>query len=169
MLITSPLWIDVPRVNPPSKTSKEIEFSEVMLKGCLISKCLSQKQYDSGRTAFYFKRYALNLNIYRNLDHQTNNTLKQLYKIIMKDQLVGLKLEKPYFSYKCFYKSRATRDKMNLISVVNKFFDDALVEYGCLPDDNDKYVGPLMCLEPEIDKENPRMEIRIYDKEWKEI
>ena len=50
---------------------------------------------------------------------------------------------------------------MNVISVIDKFFQDALVERGCIEADdlsivievNSKYIG--------IDKENPRLEVTI--------
>lgn len=105
------------------------------------------------------KRYYLNMNGYRNWHFQISNNLKKKYKELIKDQVKDLKLRRVGIDYQLYYKDKRKRDKMNIVCVVSKFFLDALVEYGCIDDDNDEFIGEERILTPKIDKENPRCEI----------
>ena len=89
------------------------------------------------------KKFALNLNVYRNAHYQVLNKAK----IIFKNQLFqnypeiqeikAHQVEIGYYIERC---DKRVFDTMNIISIVDKFFLDALVESGCIPDDNYKYV-----------------------------
>lgn len=89
------------------------------------------------------KRFALNLNVYRNAHYQVLNKAK----IIFKNQLLAdypeiqrikaHQVEIEYYIDRC---DKRKFDTMNIISIVDKFFLDALVEFGCIPDDNYNYV-----------------------------
>ena len=48
-----------------------------------------------------------------------------------------------------------------MLSIHEKFFCDAMTEYGCIADDNDDYIKSTKYLSGGIDKENPRVEIII--------
>jgi Holliday junction resolvase RusA-like endonuclease len=113
------------------------------------------------------KRYYLNLNAYRNWHHHVNNMLKTRYKDLMKDQIEGLKLQTPISVEFTLYKgSKRKMDKGNTFTVQSKFLYDALVEYGCIEDDNDEHIYDEILRKTEYDKENPRVEfiIREVDK-----
>lgn len=89
------------------------------------------------------KKFALNLNVYRNAHYQVLNKAK----IIFKNQLLAYypeiqkikahQVEIGYYIERC---DKRVFDTMNIISIVDKFFLDALVEFGCISDDNFKYV-----------------------------
>lgn len=110
------------------------------------------------------KKYYLNLNNYRNWHSTVNNNLKKKYKEIVKSQLKGVKLNAPIeikFTYiKC---QNRKVDRANVLSVHEKFFCDALVEMGCLPDDNDMFITKTTYVSAGIDKEFGRVEIEITE------
>lgn len=91
------------------------------------------------------KKFALNLNVYRNAHYQILNKAK----IIFKNQLLANYPEikkikgltgKVRVNYNIIPNNKRKFDTMNVISIVDKFFLDALVEFGCIPDDNYNYV-----------------------------
>ena len=104
----------------------------------------------------------LNLNAYRNLHYQTSNKLKKKYKELWdftkcpEFKTISLRL-------KFFPKDKRRYDLDNVCSVHTKFFLDALVEAGRLPDDDYRYVNHITYEFGEIDKNNPRMEIYIHE------
>lgn len=109
------------------------------------------------------KRIALSMNQYRNLHYFTLNKLKKDFKQQISSQIDGKKFDRFCVEYFLYYKDNRRHDKMNFASVVSKFFLDALVECGCIPDDNDNYVGRESVEAMGIDKENPRCEIVITE------
>lgn len=89
------------------------------------------------------KKFALNLNVYRNAHYQTLNKAK----IIFKNQLLAdypeiqeIKAHQVKIGYYIERCDNRIFDTMNIISIVDKFFLDALVEFKCISDDNYKYV-----------------------------
>jgi len=90
------------------------------------------------------KKFALNLNVYRNAHYQVLNKAKIIFKnqlLINHPELYRIKadrIEIEYYIERCDYRKF---DTMNIISIVDKFFCDALVEAGCIPDDNYNYVS----------------------------
>jgi hypothetical protein len=91
------------------------------------------------------KKFSLNLNVYRNAHYQTLNKAK----IIFKNQLLADYPElseikgltgKARISYNIIPNDKRKFDTMNIISVVDKFFLDALVAFGCITDDNYNYI-----------------------------
>jgi len=110
------------------------------------------------------KVVSLNLNVYRNLHHRINNDAKIIYKEMLGEQLIGLKIKTPVeIEYKVFKKTNRKMDKMNVISIVSKFLLDAITDYGCWEDDNDDYVKKETLLPTELDRVNPRVEIIIKE------
>ena len=68
----------------------------------------------------------------------------------------------PYrFTYTLFQQSGRATDVANVLSIVDKFTCDALVELGVLPDDNHKIVKEVVYRYGGVDKENPRAELEI--------
>lgn len=52
---------------------------------------------------------------------------------------------------------------MNVVSVFDKFFEDSLTAAKVISDDNYKVVRKITAIPGGIDKENPRVEVRIRE------
>lgn len=109
------------------------------------------------------KRISLNLNTYRNLHFQISNKAKVAYKQAMLPQICRLhRLQWPVkIRYRYFM--RQDGDVANIHAIVDKFFLDALVELGKLPDDSIKFVVGASYTAVGIDRKNPRCEIEIME------
>ena len=68
-------------------------------------------------------------------------------------------------TYYIYYPNKRKFDLDNVGSVTAKFFQDALVEFDKLPDDNYDYVKEVMFKFGGIDKDNPRVEVEIEEVE----
>ena len=83
------------------------------------------------------KKKFLNLNLYRNAPFHENNTLKKKMKMI-----VAGAIEEPFYFecfelyYTVFLPDIRRRDISNVLSIIDKYQCDALVELGYVPDDN---------------------------------
>lgn len=114
------------------------------------------------------KNISLNLNQYRNMHYIVNNNLKHQFKDLIKDQLVGKVYTWPItINYRLYWRRMSDLD--NLQAVVTKYFQDALVECGCIIDDNFIYIRKNTYEAMAQDKKNPRMEIEITQYECKNI
>jgi len=78
------------------------------------------------------KKVMLNLNIYRNMHFQVNNQVKELFKPI---SIYAFRAEVIEISYTVYKTTKRKYDTMNIISIVDKFFLDWLVENNYLLDD----------------------------------
>lgn len=108
------------------------------------------------------KKIYLNLNVYRNLHFILNNQAKDIYCKLMERQLLGLRCDEPVEITFTLFKGRNTRvDRSNILSIVEKFFCDALVHHNCIPDDNDEYIKTTHYKSGGLDRKNPRVEIDI--------
>lgn len=112
------------------------------------------------------KVFILNLNIYRNTHHMTLNQAKVAYKEQVRDALSicdNPKLaEGPYkFTYTVFPATKRAFDLGNVLPIIQKFCDDALIDLGVIKDDNWNVVREIDYRFGEIDKENPRVELVI--------
>lgn len=106
------------------------------------------------------KNYSLNLNVYRNLHYIINNNLKKEFKDIVWPQLVWIVYDTQLtVNYKLYW--RRISDLDNWQAVITKYFQDALVDAGCIPDDNFNYIRMNTYEAVEQDKVNPRMCITI--------
>lgn len=110
------------------------------------------------------KKYIINLNYYRNWQGHQNNAIKIAYKEQLKDILEGVKFpHRITIEFKLWKGSSRRGDRANVLSVHEKFFCDALTEYGCIPDDNDDYIESQTYRTGGIDRENPRVDITITE------
>jgi len=111
------------------------------------------------------KWFVLNLNQYRNTHFHVLNKAKAVYKKMIADQLSGLVIITPiHITYTLYPKTKRMTDIGNVCSIHQKFFEDALTEFGLIEDDNYKFIpstGYKFC---EVDKHNPRVEIEIRTK-----
>ena len=109
------------------------------------------------------KRVPLNLNWYRNAHYQTLNQAKVTYKKLIGPQIREITgISWPVkLSIKYYIKRRC--DVGNIHSVLEKFFLDALVVMGRLPDDDINYVVGASYRFAGYDSKNPRAEIEILE------
>lgn len=111
------------------------------------------------------RKYHLNLNQYRNWHFQVSNNLKKQFKQEVKGFLDFSFYGKIQIEYTYFAPDARVRDLMNYITVVDKFFQDALVEEGCIDSDDTNTVVKIISIYGGVDRSNPRMEaaIKHYD------
>ena len=107
---------------------------------------------------------ALNLNVYRNMHYQSLNKAKVNFKEHMAEQIELIPLiNKCSARYVLYVGSKRLCDIANVCSVVDKFFMDALVEMGKLPDDNYEHLIKVEYSFGGYDKSNPRVEIYLEE------
>ncbi len=112
------------------------------------------------------KSLALNLNIYRNAHYQSLNKAKVMFKELLREQIEPMNsMTSITARYVLFVGSRRLTDVANVCTVVDKFFMDALVEFGKLPDDNYQHLPKVIYEFGGYDKENPRVEIYIEENQ----
>ena len=108
------------------------------------------------------KTFLVGLNWFRNSHYQELNKVKKYYNQLIVYSLNPCKhtFDKYTINYTYFYKNSRS-DALNVISVIDKFLQDALQDAGVIENDNVKfYMGG--CIMPSVkDKENPRLEVKI--------
>ena len=108
------------------------------------------------------KWFTLNLNHYRNTHYQILNKAKINYKLLMREQIDSLpeysKIEIKYILYPA---NKRLTDIGNVLSIHQKFFEDALVELGKIKGDTYIEIPKVIFKFGHIDKLNPRVEIEI--------
>lgn len=109
------------------------------------------------------RKFALNLNAYRNAHFHVLNKVKILFKELVKNQIEEIPKfnGKISLTYTVFPKTKVKLDVNNICSIADKFFSDALVELGKLDDDNFEHIPVIKAKYGEVDKENPRIEVLI--------
>jgi len=109
--------------------------------------------------------FILNLNNYRNTHYQTLNNAKIAYKAVMGEQINRLPFldESIHITYTLYPKTRRRTDIGNVTSVHQKFFEDALVEFGKIKDDDYFHIIGSSQEFGEIDPQNPRVEVLIEE------
>lgn len=112
------------------------------------------------------KKFILNLNNYRNTHFQTLNKAKKVYKELISQSILGLPaFNKIKLEFTLYPRTNRLTDLDNVCSVHNKFFADALVELGKLPDDTYKHIVECNYKFGSVDKMNPRVDITITEIE----
>ena len=110
------------------------------------------------------KGWILNLNQYRNTHFRTLNTVKINYKLAMGSQIAtGPKYNKVACIYTVYPKDKRSFDLGNVCCIHQKFFEDALVEWGKLPDDNYNYIPLVIYKFGKVDPLKPRVEVEVID------
>jgi len=110
------------------------------------------------------KEWILNLNQYRNTYFRTLNAVKINYKKHMSKQIAeGPSYNKVACVYTVYPKNKRSFDLGNVCCIHQKFFEDALVELGKLPDDNVARIPMVIYLFGEVDGDNPRVEVDLEE------
>lgn len=112
------------------------------------------------------KKYALNLNVYRNLNFIVNNQMKAAFVGLVMEQVacnfVLTKVSAPYrFTYTLFQESKRKTDVSNVCCVVDKFCCDSLVSLGVIPDDNQTIIKEVVYRYGGVNKESPHVVLEI--------
>ncbi len=112
------------------------------------------------------KRYAMSLNNYRNAHHRVNNNAKKFYTTLMGAKIKKLpKWDRVSLLLTLYPPSHRKVDLDNIGSVTAKFFQDALVVYKRIVDDNYQHVVKLSFEFGKVDAKNPRVDIQITKEE----
>jgi len=112
------------------------------------------------------KDFLINLNVFRNTHYRTLSTVKKNYTAHMMPQLKKFEgILEGELVLTVFPKTRRKYDLDNICSVTTKFFQDAMVEAGIIPDDNMEYITKVTFLHGSVDKDNPRVEIEVISPE----
>ena len=110
-------------------------------------------------------KFILNLNQYRNAHFRKTNTAKHRYKEFMREQITKLKgkVDKALFIYTVYKGDKRSFDIGNIVSIHQKFFEDAMVELGRLSEDKYSVIPMFIGCFGGIDKDNPRVEIEVVE------
>jgi hypothetical protein len=106
-------------------------------------------------------RYSLNLNQYRNWHYQASNQIKSIFSGIVEDRLDFVFEGPVMIKYQYYAPNRRKVDLMNVVSVVDKFFQDAMVNKGCIQADDTSIVKRVDARYSGIDREDPRIDVTI--------
>ena len=116
------------------------------------------------------KTVLVSMNKYRNYPFFTQNRLKRDYHNLIKSFVLKQKFEPLRAGYEIRYKlyyKNSNCDMANIISMIDKFFNDALKENGIIADDNVKIYKKITGEVAGQDKQNPRVEIEVKEiEEW---
>jgi hypothetical protein len=111
------------------------------------------------------KKYYLNMNKFRNWHYIVSNKIKKQFNLLVLPEVQYLP-KMTYISsleYTLIIPSKRKRDRMNIYSIVDKFFCDALQNYGKIEDDSDDYIGKFIFNKTEYMKDKPE-NIRVLVK-----
>ena len=112
------------------------------------------------------KKAIINLNNYRNWSFFLSNDIKKLYAAEAKPKLEGVKFGLPVkLTFKLWKKTKRLTDRANVLCIHEKAFCDAMVQFGCIPDDNDEFIVSTKYITGGIDRENPRVDITMQEAE----
>jgi Holliday junction resolvase RusA-like endonuclease len=109
-------------------------------------------------------KFIFNLNNYRNACYMKLNNSKKAYKAFMEAQITALPyMHKIAVRFTLYPKTQRRTDTPNVCSIHDKYFMDALVEFGKLSDDTFDYYVETGYKFGHVDKDNPRVKIEIYE------
>lgn len=108
--------------------------------------------------------YKINLNFYRNYHYTKNNKIKKMYMNMMEPQLKGVRFNNPIdIIFRLQKKDKRRLDRSNILSIVEKYFCDALVHHGCIDDDNDNFIRRTIYETGRTNNEDQHVEIIITE------
>ena len=108
------------------------------------------------------KNFILNMNQYRNTHFRLLNHTKINYKKYMERQIIKADtFGRVVCVYTAYPKTNRKQDLGNVCSIHEKYFEDAMVEFGKLGDDNMKNIPLVIYRYGGVDHENPRVDIEV--------
>lgn len=110
------------------------------------------------------KKYYMNLNAYKQWHHKESNSIKRIYTMQVGKLLNDLpKFNKIKLKYTIHYPTQRKYDVDNIGAVTSKFFQDTLVTFEKIDDDNFEYIPEITYQKGNSDKENPRVTVEIEE------
>lgn len=109
------------------------------------------------------KTFLVGANWYRNAHFHISNEVKKHYHDLVKTSLnyiEGEALGNYSVKYKLFYRNSQS-DLMNVVSVIDKFVNDAIQNIGLVKNDNVNFYDKCFIEVGGHDKTNPRLEVII--------
>ena len=104
------------------------------------------------------------MNWYRNAHFRSSNQVKQYYHWLIHSKIKpDQKIKGKYMLTYLLYPSNSSCDLMNVVSVIDKFLNDALQDCEVIVNDNIKFYKHMIATVKEVDKLNPRIEIIIEE------
>ena len=104
------------------------------------------------------KTFNLNLNVYRNTSFRELSSWKKLFSIEVEPLIKHLPtMNKIRIEYRLYPASARTMDVSNICCIVDKFFTDALVESGKIPDDSYKHLDQVLYTYGSVSQNNPHV------------
>ena len=121
-----------------------VEIYKVDIPGSLLSLSLPYAIVVPNPNTKINEVVRLSLNNYRNWAYISSNVYKQMYKAKLRPYLKDVKLEgKIKFVYEVIGNDNRPFDVQGVCAVVDKFFSDAVTEYGCWRDDDYKTLAEI--------------------------
>lgn len=112
------------------------------------------------------KEFILNLNRYRNAHFQVLSKAKVEFERVVGPRLAGVpRLDRCSLDYVYYHGKGQEPDTNNVLSVVDKFFCDTLVNCRLLEDDSHEYLVDTRFRYGGVDRENPRVDVTIRSTE----
>jgi len=113
------------------------------------------------------KNIYLNYNKLNNLHYQQRNQLKQRFTVLISKELSKCPTfnKQIKITYTVYKPTKRRYDVMNVVAVMDKFFQDVLVKNSKIQDDNYTVVPLVVGKHGGIDKENPRVDVLIEEME----
>lgn len=117
------------------------------------------------------KKFILNQNHYRNTHFRDLAKAKALFNVFVCDldlleEINNVPFSKPVrFHYEYWAPRNQVYDRMNVLSIADKFLCDALIGVGVLKDDDYKKVLTPTFENMGVDRANPRLEVTIREVE----
>jgi Holliday junction resolvase RusA-like endonuclease len=112
------------------------------------------------------KKYIINKNGERNWNRFVYKKIKDKYCEIARPKIKGLIFGLPLkLTFTLWKAQNRGMDRMNPLSVHCKFFEDALVHCECIEDDDDAFTHSHHFYTGGIDRENPRVDIKMQEVE----
>lgn len=144
------------RRGSPKKMTSEVSKKSLSEFEVIVPTHLNPKRGSKG------KKIPLNLNWYRNAMYYLQNTAKQAFKQMLKDELESVEFKgKVSIKYTLYVGTKKKSDLNNWISIVDKFFQDSLVYYKCIEDDNYDVIPYTSSSYGGYDKGNARVSIKV--------
>jgi Holliday junction resolvase RusA-like endonuclease len=113
------------------------------------------------------KNYWLTQNNYRNWQFHLSNDLKKQFKEEISIPELDTPLAGAKIKYVFYFPTHQRRDIGNMLAVVSKFTEDALVAAGIIKDDDYTILKKISGEYGGYDKNNPRCEVTVEEIEWK--
>jgi|TARA_R100000951_G_C2520644_1_gene143301 hypothetical protein len=107
------------------------------------------------------KKMHLNLNQYRNWHYRVSSNVKRNYYYSIQEHLDFQFTGEVSIHYEYYAPDKRVRDLMNVVSVVDKFFQDSMVMCGCILADDTSIVKNITVQYMGIDRGNSRIEATI--------